>query len=572
MYGLRMILTILTLLLSTLLLSVNVAFADDAPATSEHLIIQALKSEDTYVRHRAALALVNLTSGETAVLVAALQSEDPHVRQKATDVLGKFASEGQAMRAALESDDPRVRQKAAQMLESVSSSDFVPLMQIALDSEDPYVRHQAAQLLSQMDPGTWEVSWEKMQQVDAAPVIATPTPAAPPEPDEPTPWHSNRYRGWEQNWSANWPDCLDLEPDELQLRYNRVEGPYAGWRLPRNYRARTGVAHFGEGGYAFGAEDWQFRAGGELYTFYGLSESFSHLATVGGEVHDVSDSQDGWLISAEENSIDAILFRRDFYDYYRRFGWTAYSAHNVGGILQLTATYSRDEFESRDNAVSWVLVGNRFSRDQFRPNPQVDEGIVSSARLDLQLDTRNSRNDPWQGWLINGLLERAGGFMNGDHTFKRYLLDLRRYQPVSPGTRLDLRLRTGTAKETLPAQYLYDLGGISTLRGYGFKEFTGDRMVLINLEYWIDADRHWSGSLPDLPVDELGLGVFFDAGSAWFADDRGDPFEGAHEPELKRSYGFVIGESDQDLRIQLARPLDGAEEEWKFLVRFGRSF
>ncbi len=153
MYGLRMIIT--------LLLGVIVAFAsttraeapaEETPATSEHLIIQALKSEDIYVRHRAALALANLTSGETAVLVAALESEDPHVRQKAADVLGKFASEGQAMRAALESDDPHVRHKAAEVLENASSSDFVPLMQIALDSEDTYVRHKAAQLLSRHGP------------------------------------------------------------------------------------------------------------------------------------------------------------------------------------------------------------------------------------------------------------------------------------------------------------------------------------------------------------------------------------------------------------------------------------
>jgi hemolysin activation/secretion protein len=40
----------------------------------------------------------------------------------------------------------------------------------------------------------------------------------------------------------------------------------------------------------------------------------------------------------------------------------------------------------------------------------------------------------------------------------------------------------------LPSQYLYDLGGISTIRGYDYKAFTGDRMVLINAEYWFDND------------------------------------------------------------------------------------
>jgi outer membrane protein assembly factor BamA len=364
-------------------------------------------------------------------------------------------------------------------------------------------------------------------------------------------------------------DMEDVMEDEVQLRYNRVEGPFLGWLLSRAYHGKTGLAHFGQGGYGFGVEDWQFQAGGEIYTFYGPPETQSHLATIGAEIHDLSDSQDGWLISEEENSLSALLMRRDFLDYYRRFSWSAYTAHNVGGILHMTVKYGRDDFESQANSVSWALHDTRFSRDDFRPNPAVVEGVVSSARVDVQLDTRNSRHNPWQGWFINGLFERAGGVLQGDHTFKRYVLDLRRYQPVSLGTRLDLRLRTGTAKENLPTQYLYDLGGISTLRGYRFKEFSGDRMALVNLEYWIDTDRHWHNHLP---IDDLGVGVFFDVGSAWFANDASEPFEGVSESELKRSFGFGLGDKNQDFRFDLARPLDGDDESWHFLLRFGRSF
>ena len=530
----------------------------------------ALESEDSHVRHVAAQALDSRgAERDWSMLLIALKSRDESVRHTAAKSLEAIA-EGvpvEVMKTALLSDDPFVRHNAAWALDNLGPQTFVPVMTMALDSDDPFVRRKAAEFLATQDPDAWQNAWHVL----ITPEPAQPaTPAAAAEPRAPTPWHSARYLGWEHKWSASWPYAMDdITEEDLLVRYNRVEGPFLGWQLARSYHGRTGIAHFGHGGYGFGAEQWQFQTGGEIYTFYGPPEVQSHLATIGAEIHDVADSQDGWLISEEENSVAALFLRRDFQDFYRRFGWSAYTAHNVGGILHMTLRYGRDEFESQASSVSWALHDTRFSRDDFRANPAVSEGIVSSARVDVQLDTRNNRRNPWQGWFINGLFERAGGVLEGDYTFKRYLLDLRRYQPVSLGTRLDLRLRTGTAKEDLVTQYLYDLGGISTLRGYGFKQFTGDRMVLLNLEYWVDADRHWHNSMP---IQDLGIGVFFDVGSAWFANDASDPFEGVSEPELKRSFGFGFGDKNQDFRIDLARPLDGDDESWQALVRLGRSF
>ena len=549
------------------------AFERLQPEAAAPVLLIAIASDDPYVRQKAALALDRLApEAAPPVLLAALDSDDTFVRQQAAKSLITIAGGApvDVMRAALLNDDPGVRHHAALALENLGPQNLVPVMSIALESDDPAVRHKAAKLLSTQDPNAWQNTWHLLIPTEPAPPVAAPPPLPAPRRHPPSPWRSERYLGWEHKWSASWPYIMDdVMEDEIQLRYNRVEGPFLGWQLSRAYHGKTGLAHFGHGGYGFGDENWQFQTGGEIYTFYGPPETQSHLATIGAEIHDVSDSQDGWLISEEENSVSALLMRRDFLDYYRRFGWSAYTAHNVGGILHMTVKYGRDEFESQTNSVSWALHDTRFSRDDFRPNPAVVEGVVSSARVDVQLDTRNSRRNPWQGWFINGLFERAGGVLQGDHTFKRYVLDLRRYQPVSLGTRLDLRLRTGTAKEDLLTQYLYDLGGISTLRGYRFKEFSGDRMVLLNLEYWVDTNRHWHNHMP---MDDLGFGVFFDVGSAWFANDASDPFERVSEPELKRSFGFGLGDKNQDFRFDLARPLDGDDESWHFLLRFGRSF
>ena len=453
-------------------------------------------------------------------------------------------------------------------VESVSDS-------AAVVSQEKRIDGEAAALLIQ--------SLSSVESEDMMVRSSTPQPhvaAVPPRRvEQGRPWRADDYRGWEHKWYAPrnpFGEVMDLEG--LQLIYNRVQGLYAGYHLPRTYHKGTGLANFGELGFSFNNEEWRYQLGVELFAFYSPSSHWDwNLASIGAEVHDLTDSQDGWLLPREENSMDVVLFRRDFYDYYRRQGGSVYAAHNFGGVLHTRGQVTRDEFTSLENQVDWILLGNRFAAEAFRANPRIDEGEILSLRVDVQLDTRDRRIAAQRGWFINTMIERAGGFLQGDHQFKRYLMDARRYQPLDRGSRLDLRLRLGTAKGSLPRQYLYDIGGFGSLRGYGFKEFTGDRMVLFNAEYWIDGDKHWGQYWPG---DEFDVGAFFDAGSAWFARDRSAPFDGLNslvgaedssgERDIKTSMGFAIGLDD--LRLDMARPLDGREDDWTFSLRFSRTF
>lgn len=105
--------------------------------------------------------------------------------------------------------------------------------------------------------------------------------------------------------------------------------------------------------------------------------------------------------------------------------------------------------------------------------------------------------------------------------------------------------------------------------------FRSDRMVLVNAEYWIDGNNHWGQYWP---ADDFNVGVFFDAGSAWFADDRSDPFTGLNalvdaegtERDIKTSVGFAIGMDE--LRLDLAKPLDATGGDWALSMRASRTF
>ena len=105
-----------------------------------------------------------------------------------------------------------------------------------------------------------------------------------------------------------------------------------------------------EAGYSFHQEEWRYQAGGEVYTSYAPPRRGSDLVTIGAEIHDVMDTQDGWLISEEENSLNAALLRRDYRDYYQRTGWSAYTGHNVGGVLQVSGRTPGTSFHLRSLA------------------------------------------------------------------------------------------------------------------------------------------------------------------------------------------------------------------------------
>jgi len=517
-------------------------------------------------------------SGEQADLVIqAIGSHDHEVRHEAVKLIPRLdpGRRTEAMRRAIKSHDSFVRRHAAGLLSQVEDAGAGDITQLALQHHDAQVRLVATRSLN------------LTHVIPTVPVVVLPVPAAVPSvpvrPAAPE-WSSHRYEGWEHKWSAEGPDFWGLEQQGLLARYNRAEGLFLGWRQAREYQSQSGVANYGELGHGLASGAWRWQAGGELFTYYGPPTQSSHLAVLGVELHDLTDTQDGWLISEEENSAAAALLRRDYRDHHRRTGGSLYTSHNIGGVLQVGARWSRDRFESMDNNTDWALFGESWSDPAFRANPAIDEGDVINARADVQLDTRNQVGDPHRGWFINAYAERSGGVLGGDYRFKRYLLDLRRYQPMGTGTRLDLRLRGGTAKGDLPRQYVYRLGGLGSVRGYGFKAFAGDRSVLVNAQYWIDADSHWQD---ELPLDGLGLGVFFDAGTAWFAHDRSDPFTGFRDlalgvdtgPAWKRALGLAVGTADDGLRLEFARALDddpGAIEPtsagWSMTARISRAF
>ncbi|MDZ7724776.1 MAG: BamA/TamA family outer membrane protein [candidate division KSB1 bacterium] len=392
---------------------------------------------------------------------------------------------------------------------------------------------------------------------------------------------------------TNKRDWLDDDHEPMYADYNRVDGltigyslPQRGWWAEENHR----YAILGWGGYSFASKDWQYKLALERWT------QSDHRFGMGIALHDYTATQDAWLNCDHENALAAGLFKSDYRDYYIRSGFGIYAGQTLGRRTLLKLGYYEDEFYNINNHTNWALFGGKRN---FRENPSalppglvVQKGknasmLIKSIKAELTLDTRDDPQTPTRGWMINGLAEKTADDIGDNISFERYILDIRRYQPLSWDEVLSIRVRGATSSGLLPPLYLFDLGGISTLRGYKFKEFTGDRMLLGNIEYRMNASK--------VKVFDFDIILFLDTGLAWFANednrryangwmpDKGsltdannidprDTFDRLTWKDMKTDAGIGLAASDNTFRINIARRLDKRGSDFYVTFRICKTF
>ena len=150
-----------------------------------------------------------------------------------------------------------------------------------------------------------------------------------------------------------------------------------------------------------------------------------------------------------------------------------------------------------------------------------DEGQTNSLTPTFTYDTRDNVFNPTSGLYGNFSLEKAGGFLGGDYDFTKYNLTLSTYfstkitedvinigsikniaDKISQGV-LAFRAKGGSANSVLPSFAKYKVGGMNTVRGYDFGEFSGDKSLVFNVEYRLPLAKNFQAVL------------FTDWGQAW---------------------------------------------------------
>jgi outer membrane protein assembly factor BamA len=324
----------------------------------------------------------------------------------------------------------------------------------------------------------------------------------------------------------------------------------------------------GYASYKFGRDDPGYSAGVERPLFSGPVRLF-----LGGEIHDVTASDDWWRISTFEQTLVSLGFKNSFRDYYRRRGGQVFGALRAGEHNEVSLMARWDRHEPVPNATSYS-----FFRDdaEFRPALPIVDQQVNAFVVGYTFDTRpltgagnratyvrhlkdnlyGSRARQYPGLRIDWTSEIAGRALKGDARYDRHILHARGHLPLSRWMTLSLRGLFGFSNGTLPVERVFAIGGIGSVHGYSFKEAAGTGMSLINAEYRLNLTQRG---------DDEGRGanvfLFYDAGRV----------TGATAPKSWLN-GVGLGFGAAGVRIEFGFRANDIPESRQILVRFSPTF
>jgi len=400
--------------------------------------------------------------------------------------------------------------------------------------------------------------------------------------------------------------------------YNRVEGlpvlfgPDADLRVASDARLQVearGIFRTA-GDWSLSTGDFGYRTRAELV----LGGRESNLG-LGVRAYDLVNSIEPWPLKDFEVGWSTFLFHRDYRDYYRRQGGSAFATLRVSRRFSVTA-------EGRSEKEASVLAREPFtlfrSDDTFRPNPAINDGHFDILTGSVRYDTRNDLRSPTAGLYLTGEWELGHGSdvsacalpglvcaalypaPTSSLTYQRIFFDLRSYTRLSPSGRLDLRVAGGgwAGGDPLPLQRRVALGYPDPLPGYGFRQLSCggvglpgtpalcDRVLLGQVEFrthlgldigpdWASTD--WSDDQTEryepFHVSGPDLVVFADAGNAWLVGGAPGSVPSGKLPALgdyKADLG--LGLDFGPLGFYLAKPLQRGITDVTFSVRMGRRF
>ncbi len=346
-------------------------------------------------------------------------------------------------------------------------------------------------------------------------------------------------------------------------RYNRVEGLFLGANVTTRPLDSNRMQFFIDGGYGFTSKKWRYEFGLQ-YEFF----QFDRL-TLGVSYYNTTLTNDSWKITSSENTLAALFLKEDFYDYFGRQGWAFRVNQMLWGRHTARLVYSSYEYE--DMGQSSGFARSIFGKDKaFRPNPHIAEGTEQSLKLMLEFDWLDSPLLPMEGWLVQAIYERTFEDFETDGLF----LKVYRYQPTFMNQRILARAFFGARAGSMAAQHMMDIGGVGTLRAFRDKCQGGQNLYMVNVNYLFGGDILQRIPLQFIPFyDQLSMGLFFDAGSAWSnLEVKESLFENLDATETLFNAGLSLLIADGLCRFDFARQLEGGESDWRITMRLLSSF
>ncbi|MCR4437827.1 MAG: BamA/TamA family outer membrane protein [bacterium] len=341
-------------------------------------------------------------------------------------------------------------------------------------------------------------------------------------------------------------------------RYNRVEGLFLGAHLTWRPMRRLGLSFPVMAGYGFTNKTWRYSVGVQQALFRG------ERLTIGGALFDETASNDGWRLRWVENSLAALVLKEDFMDYFGRKGWQVFVNERLGGRHDVRVVYAAYDYQDmgKEEGFAGALFGGK---KRFRPNPHVSEGEEQSVKFIVEFDWRDSPLLPFEGTLVQAIYEKTWQDFATDGLF----LTVTHFRPTFGNQRLVLRTMLGARSGSLAPQHLMSLGGVGTLRGFPERCQAGQNLALFNAAYYFGGDlwRMLTGRRAH-GREQLSLGLFFDAGSAWGTERvKEGLLSDLDGYRVLADAGVSLLVADGVVRVDFARQTKGGDGSWRVTMR-----
>src|SRR4051794_40366601 len=325
-----------------------------------------------------------------------------------------------------------------------------------------------------------------------------------------------------------------------------------------------------------------------------------------------------WQLPDPDAGLAAFFGHRDFRDYFNRHGAKAAATFHMSARSSLSAEWGDERWSSVDTRRVFSVFGNGKS---WRANPLVDAGRFHLGVLRANIDTRNDEINPSTGWLILAEYERGTGrttdfgttspltrpIVSPQITYGRALVDLRRYNRLSPTTWINGRLVLGgwLHGDELPLERRFSVGGIGSIPGFDFRKYQPgvvdvsqcsdgtqppegnpaqcERVALAQIEYRNELHSSLLDFLNSRPIRLRGIGftvqptivAFVDAGRGWLV---GQP-SGTLEYSSRSFPRFGTFRTDVGLGLDLgiigiyaAKAVSSSKEPANVFLRVHRRF
>ncbi len=321
------------------------------------------------------------------------------------------------------------------------------------------------------------------------------------------------------------------------LGYNRVQGVFIGLSTAIGESEKRKCCVFGppekiytagrklELGFSYGFSDksWNYWAL--------LEQSFVSYFGFEAGIFNCIATPDRWKIDDTENSVFSFLFRQDARNYYRTQGFYSALVFKIPGIERLSIGYENSHIEGVSKNTNWSLLP---LQDSFFENPFSEKRKIQFLHLLSETGYRN--------FYLQVLFSNSKPFIPDG--FLKVILKTGNTFEFSD-TKFSLRFVFGYSPDSLYFPYDFRIGGIASLPGYSFNEFTGNSFWLLNLDYILEFNG-------------FDIIIFSDAGAVDFK-----------RPEIDAGVG--LGIPWLNLSVRGVRPLQETEK-MKVYVRVNRRF